>query len=220
MTCLHSMHCNIYGNMDSSNLQFLGFSYASPPAPEPSLMLPGDATMVEIEASDIPPNRLHDKQRQLASSRANSEGKLTTVLDYFPNPRQSFFFTFVVTGANLDKVSMDVYEPMYVDSISPECAVLFPDGGRCITGTVDGCLVEWDVTTQEILRCFYDSSIGKRQERGGGRKARLAHEGSVSCMSVQDDVLASGGMEGVVKVWAASSGKLTSTLKLFHDMVS
>ena len=114
---------------------------------------------------------------------------------------------------------MDVYEPMHINSVSPRCSSLLPEGGRCITGTIDGAIVDWDVVQQEIARYFHDPGIGKHERRQSSRKARLAHEGSVSCVNVQGDILVSGGMEGVVKVWTLTSGSLTKALNVHTHMV-
>ena len=235
MTCINSLHCNIYGNMDSSNLRFLGFTTKTHTLPPDHLLsLPGDATMVEIEATDLPPNRLHDKQRQ-AEAKArqrednDNDNKLYTVLDFYPNRGQSYFFTFVVSGKELDKISMDLYEPIQMDSLSPNCVALLSSSsvnGRCVTGTVDGAIVEWDVTNQEVVGYYSDRNIGSRTERRPSKRrgstVRLAHEGSISCLSVADneDLMASGGLEGVVKIWSISKRKLLRAVTLHTSMVS
>lgn len=214
MTCLTSLHCNIYGNMDCTNLCFLGFTTKSAPSAPDELILPGDETMAVIEQVEgLNPNKLHDRQKKAERINNNkritnsdsTENKLYTVLDYFPSPGVSYFFTFLISGKSLDRISMDLYEPIHIDTLSPSCTMLMPSGS-CVTGTPDGTLVEWDVTTQATIGFFTDCSTGGRVGRHGSH-GRPAHEAGVMCVEAKADLVASGDSAGIAKVWSINNSR-------------
>ena len=119
MKMLTSLHCNVYGQMDSSTLRFLGCP--NEPLPPP--------TGEEDEPEHVPVTHV--------------------VMDYFPRKDTSYFFCFSVHGTTEPKIKMAVHEPLHVDTVSPACTALLPDG-RAISGTVDGSLVVWDVPTLSL----------------------------------------------------------------------
>ncbi len=92
MKTISSLHCNIHGEMNCTNLQLLGVTTVKRPITQQS-----DASTQEM--SDI-----H-----------------YAILDYFPSENVSYFFTFIISSDKEPRISMDHNDPMYINTNSPKC---------------------------------------------------------------------------------------------------
>ena len=197
--------------MDSSSLKLLGFSKPAP----------------KLSAETDPAQKgSSDQESKPRSEAEGEESVLYALLDYYPSADVSYFFTFVISGMERDKISMDHHQPMHLDTQSPGCTVLLRDDALCMTGTVDGSLVLWDVTTQKMKSSFYDremvKAIAKGQLQCANASGKPAHSGAVTCMALSADgtMLATGGADGCVKLWDPAGRRLLASLAAHKTMVS
>ena len=205
------LHCNILGSMNTSNLSLLGFTLYT--QAESAVI----STIAEAQATT------NNKQMEAIATKMQ---RLYAVLDYYPQPGMSFFFTFVVEGSRLEKICMDHHEPIHLDTLSPKCSMVIREG-CCLTGCVDGSLIAWDVATQNIIAHVYDHSLTKAVREGRITSTHCmslkpAHEGPVTCVAMSTDarVLVSGGVDEKVKVWLLGSRQLMHVLAGHSDQVS
>ena len=173
MKCITTLHCSVYGEMNSTNLKLIGFSAMSP----------------------------KDRPDTDTSSDAGDK-HLFAVLDFFPATDTSYFFTFIVGGKTNDEISMSVNEPIHLDTVSPKCSVVIGDG-CCVTGSVDGSVIIWDVLTQDVVGNLYDVSTTGIAGKRRSMSSRHAHSSAVTCLALGSDgnVMATGGEDAKVKLW-------------------
>ena len=187
MKCTTTLHCSIHGSMDCTNLRFIGARTHSSYKPTKR------PVHTSTTASDL-----------VTNDDAEAHDAIIIVLDYFPDPVTSYFFTIRLSGASFDDINMDYSEPLHINSTSPLCTVLLPEG-RCVTGQTNGALLMWDGASQRRLDNLYDRQLyGEMKTQG--RSGRPAHAGSVTSLTLGNDVsvLVSGGMDGFVKLWHIS----------------
>ena len=215
MKCVNTLHCNMFGDMNASNLQFIGLSRHFPKKTkkkDPSVSREGTADPSNKSETGV-------EGEMSKSSTEIMDTNLYAVLDYFPEAGVSFFFTIVIGGEKLQEISMEATDPIELDSFSPGCCILLKDG-HCITGTMSGELVVWNVATQKTVTSFCDREMvgptprdGASDNRGGRGSVRAAHSSSVTAVVVSEDMtlVLSGGADGLVKVW-------NMTRRLLHTL--
>lgn len=211
------LKCNISGNMNSTNLMFIGISKNITHRKKKL----SEYEQLSDEETIPPKSSKSRKSLQSLSSKSSSEenktNNLYAILDYFPEENVSFFFTVVLRGNDNTDITMVATDPIELDSVSPYCTMQLKDG-NCITGTVDGELVVWNSATQRTVTTFYDTSVtgGSRPVSGLDStrlSVRRAHNSPVTVLATNTDssLLLSGDASGVVKVWDMSR-KLLQTL--------
>jgi len=97
---------------------------------------------------------------------------------------------------------MSVNEPIHLDTVSPKCSVVIGDG-CCVTGSVDGSVIIWDVLTQDVVGNLYDVSTTGIAGKRRSMSSRHAHSSAVTCLALGSDgnVMATGGEDAKVKLW-------------------
>ena len=195
MKCLASLHCNIYGNMDCTNLRLLGFTTAP-------------------QSEDLDVESLHSNGRSSTEFTLNGahQERQYAVLDYFPAPGMSFFFTFVIHGREMKDISMDHHEPIHLDTLSPKCTMVMPKN-VCISGTMNGSLILWNAASQMIVTDFCDAPQDRSRKRRREANRVEIHDGPVTCLAAAPDNVhvVSGGTDGKVKMWNVSNKTLVHT---------
>ena len=197
MKCTTTLHCSIHGSMDCSNLRFIGARTHSSYKPTKRPVHTSTTASGLAPASDEEP---HDA--------------VIVVLDYFPDPVTSYFFTIRLSGSKLDDINMDYSEPLHINSVSPLCSVFLAEG-RCVTGQTNGALLLWDGATQRRLDNYYDRQLYSDMKTRG-RTGRPAHAGSVTSLALcnDDTVLVSGGSDGWIKLWHISKKLLLRAISI------
>ena len=197
---LSSLVCNIYGAMDSTNLHLQGCSTKVAPSP-----------------SDEP--RLGQDTGGDASHQDDSTYAL---LNYFPEDDVSYFFTFLITN---NRISMERHVPLHMDTRSPQCTGVLPDG-EAITGAIDGSLVVWDLAAQTVVANLYDETLRTASKMGKLKYASStglpAHDGPVTSLCLCDDRrhLVTGGIDMKVRMWGVNSRSLLSLFVGHNDQVN
>ena len=207
MKCVTKLHCNISGIMDSRNLRMLGFYTES---------VPNLSSVATSDASSLKSVEIGDQEMRPDECRSTS---YHLVLDYFPQANVSFFFLFTIGGKNMEEITMDCHQPMHINTVKPECSSILPDG-NCLTGSVDGSLVLWNTRTRDVGGKFCDpllnSSSQKDTRNGvkGGSGRKMAHQGPIMsvAVSVEKQLVVSGGKDGRIKVWSLSNRQLVASV--------
>lgn len=208
MKSLSNLICNIYGTMDARNLRIVGFSSRS--------------SQTETMATDADKANRSSTTNATASDIRNKKSgakNLFLVLNYFPKVDMSFFFTFTICGDKVDEISMDSHDPLHVDTANPDCSAVGPNE-VCVTGSIGGQLLCWNVRTQVIEGEFFDQSTKKQKKES--TTGRVAHDGPVTCVAVdfKKGVVVSGGRDRKVKVWNLSNRELVTTFAGHQESVS
>ena len=203
LKCTTTLHCSIFGSMDSTNLHFIGAKKFIGYKP----------TRRPVHTSTT--------SSQLASKHDLEQGDaIIVVLDFFPDDKTSYFFSIRLSGENFEEINMDYNEPIHVDSCSPQCSLML-DGARCVTGQVNGAILLWDSATQKRLDNLYDRQL-YQTSKSQGTKGRPAHAGCVTSLSINTtgNLLLSGGSDGFVKVWNLATKTLVQAVQPHNSSVS
>lgn len=225
MKKVSDLKCNIFGNMNKTNLKFIGMSKNIPRSNQ------SKAALDNIQSGKNSPSRVAapgtTSNRKSAKSESSHDpdedfNNLYAILDYFPEENVSFFFTVVISGNNQNVITMGATDPIELDTVSADCTLQLKDG-NCITGTVEGELVVWNAATQRIVTTFHDQDMGVASRKGGGdnrMSVRRAHNGVITAVvgSADSKLLMSGDKEGVIKVWDMTR-KLLHTLEGHNSQV-
>lgn len=96
---------------------------------------------------------------------------------------------------------------------TPTCVALSADETRALSGGKDSRVIAWDVVTQKKLWTFKPHLEGRA---GNANPAKTdGHIDAVHCVTVVDDgtIAASGGADGLLRIWDLRSGKLVKFLR-------
>lgn len=201
MKNLTDLVCNIYGSMDAQSLHIIGFS---------------SNTLRQDVVSADKPNRMkkRDVNKYGENLKTPDMKGLYLLLDYYPKPGISFFFTFTISGKNNDEISMDSHDPMHINTARPECSVICPNE-TCVSGSTDGKLVSWNFRSQKTVGQFVDLSLKKSGSKGSlsSTAMQCAHGASITCLEVDSKkgIIISGSKDCMVKLWNLTSRKLMGT---------
>jgi len=151
--------------MDSSTLRVIGFSRTPPKRPLHAVRRPPSgrafipSATKRIAAGRLPgAPRSTRKNVDLGGDTLNSSSAATVmeglhaVVDYFPAPGVSYFFSFSI-GGRFDSLSMERNDPMHMDTAGPECCVVLPLDGACICGTTTGAVIQWSTRYFVLYVC-------------------------------------------------------------------
>ena len=202
-----SLLCEIQGQMDASNLHLIGFA---------------------LSLSETKVNNY--RKRSLAGSSLASD-KRYAVLNYHPKPDRSFFFTFVIDlNATImeNMISMENADPIHLDQRNQKCSLLLP-GLKCLTGTVLGRLILWDVASHKVLGNFYDTRqadklpISKKtlQKPFRAQSAdKPLDESAITALCLtSSETVASSSADNKIKIWDFVKMQLLHELKQNNEQV-
>jgi len=193
---------------------------ASVPAVPPSRLsaLLQQAVKWQAHTGELPMIRHHWEEEEGEDSKRKSKRRrkeFDIVLGEVDTPSAVVTETTRADDAIRETVPSKPYSTIkFGKKATAECALFLPDGSGLLTGSSDGLIEIWD-PKQRFSKLRMDLPYQQSEDL-------LWHSTAIMSVAISNDgtLLASGGMDGMVKVWRIDTGKCLREIVAHRAVVS